>query len=35
LENRKKVAVDSSRSVLKRKNIVEEGGASSSGVKKE
>jgi hypothetical protein len=35
MENKKKVAVDSPRSVLKRNNIVEEGGASSSKVKRE
>ncbi len=35
LENRQKVAIDSPRSVLKRKNKVEEGGASSLGGKKE
>ncbi len=35
LENRQKVAIDSPRSVLKRKNKVEEGGASSLGVKRE
>jgi hypothetical protein len=35
LENRKKVATNSSRSVFKRKNKVEKGGASSSRVKRE
>ncbi len=35
MENRKKSIVDFPRSVLKRKNIVEEGGASSLGVKRE
>jgi hypothetical protein len=35
LENRKKVVADSPRSVLKRKNRVEEGGASCLGVKRE
>jgi hypothetical protein len=34
LENKKKVATNFSRSVFKRKNIVEEGGASSLRVKK-
>jgi hypothetical protein len=35
LKNKKKVVIDSLRSVLKRKNKVEEGGASCSRVKKE
>jgi hypothetical protein len=35
LENKKKVATYSPRSVLKRKNKVEEGGASGLGVKRE
>jgi hypothetical protein len=35
LKNRKKVAIDSLRSVFKRKNKVEEGRASSLGVKRE
>ncbi len=35
LENKKKVATNSLRSVFKRKNKVEEGGASSLGVKRE
>jgi hypothetical protein len=34
LKNRRKVTVESPRSVLKRKNIVEEGGALGSRVKK-
>jgi hypothetical protein len=35
LENRKKAVVDSSRSALKRKNIIEEGRASGSRMKRE
>jgi len=35
LENRKKIAVDSSRSAVKRKNRVEEGGALGLRVKRE
>jgi hypothetical protein len=35
LENRKKVTTDSPRSVFKRKNKVEEGGALGSGMKRE
>jgi hypothetical protein len=35
LENRKKVAIDSPRNVLKRKDKVEEGGALDSRVKRE
>jgi hypothetical protein len=35
LENKKKVVVDSPRSALKRKNKIEEGRTSSSGVKRE
>jgi hypothetical protein len=35
LENKKKVVADFPRNVLKRKNEVEEGGASSLGVKRE
>jgi hypothetical protein len=35
LENRKKAATNSPRSDLKRKNKIEEGGASSSKVKRE
>ncbi len=35
LENRKKVAVDSPRSALKKMNKVEEGGTSGLGVKRE
>jgi hypothetical protein len=35
LENRKKAAIDSPKSVLKRKNRVEEGGTSSSRMKRE
>ncbi len=35
MENRKKVTTDSPRSVFKRKNKVEEGGASSLKVKRE
>jgi hypothetical protein len=35
LKNRKKVVADFPRNALKRKNRVEEGGASSSGVKRE
>jgi hypothetical protein len=35
LENRKKVATDSPQSALKRKNKVEEGEASSLGMKRE
>jgi hypothetical protein len=35
LENRKKVVTNSPRSVFKKKNKVEEGGASSLGVKRE
>jgi hypothetical protein len=35
LENKKKVAIGSPRSALKRKNIVEEGGASNSRVRRE
>jgi hypothetical protein len=35
LENKRKVATESPRSVIKRKNKVEEGGASRLGVKKE
>jgi hypothetical protein len=34
LENRKIITTKSPRNVLKRKNIIEEGGASKSGVKK-
>jgi hypothetical protein len=35
LKNRKKAATNSPRSVLKKKNKVEEGGALGSGVKRE
>ncbi len=35
LENKKKAVIDSPRSALKRKNIVEEGGASGLRMKKE
>jgi hypothetical protein len=35
LENRKKVAINSPKIALKRKNKVEEGGASSLGMKRE
>jgi len=35
LENKKKIAINSRRSAFKRKNKIEEGGASSSKVKKE
>jgi len=35
LENKKNVVVNSPKNALKRKNKVEEGGASSSGMKRE
>ncbi len=35
LENKRKIVIESSRSGLKRKNIIEEGGASKSRAKKE